>query len=49
MLTGIAMRLEGAIQVMTLELRGLRSQIDRIGHRHDETRARVVALEQTKT
>lgn len=40
-LTGIAIRLEGAIQGMTLELRGLRSALDRLGTRHGETRARV--------
>ena len=40
-LTGIAIRLEGAIPGMTLELRGLRSALDRLGTRHGETRARV--------
>lgn len=44
-LTGIAIRLEGAIQGMTLEIRGLRSQLDRLGARHDDIRARVAALE----
>jgi hypothetical protein len=44
-LTGIAIRLEGAAQGMTLELRGLHSQLDRLAARHDETRARVAALE----
>jgi hypothetical protein len=44
-LTGIAIRLEGAVQGMTLELRGLRSQLDRLATRHEETRAKVAALE----
>jgi hypothetical protein len=44
-LTGITIRLEGAVQGMTLELRGLRSQLDRLAARHEETRAGVAALE----
>lgn len=44
-LTGIAIRLEGAVQGLTVELRGMRSQLDRLAARHDETRARVAALE----
>jgi len=44
-LTGIAIRLEGAVQGLTLELRAMRSQLDRLDRRHEETRARVAALE----
>ena len=44
-LTGIAIRLEGAAQGTTLELRGLRSQLDRLASRHEETKARLAALE----
>jgi hypothetical protein len=30
---------------MTLEIRGLRPQLDRLGSRYDDIRARVAALE----
>lgn len=45
-LTGIVIRLEGATQGMTLELRAMRSQLDRLIRRHDETRARVEKVEE---
>jgi hypothetical protein len=48
-LTGIAIRLEGATQGMTLELRAMRSQLDRLSARHEDTRTRVLALEDAQT
>ncbi|MCB2012193.1 MAG: hypothetical protein KDF64_16670 [Geminicoccaceae bacterium] len=45
-LTGITIRLEGSVQGLTTEIRGLRSKVDRMERRLDQVAAAVERITQ---